>query len=430
MQCERNLDDCAAAPCANGGTCIDRVDGFSCVCAVGYAGTTCEVNADDCAPNPCFNGGTCTDAVDGFTCACPTGFSGVQCEQNLDDCSASPCANGGVCLDQVNGFACLCAPGFSGATCATNIDDCALAPCLNGGTCVDGVNAVTCTCPSGFWGRLCAVAVPNLEVTTPSPLRDAVEGLPWSVPLTRAGGTSGAVWSLVAGGVNAAWLTIDPMTGLVQGTPTSAELGPVSFTVRVEESAYPENFAQRTFTFSVVTLPPPPYETGFEGPCPAGWTLTGDWDCGFPSLVGPPGPYEGMQCLGTQVAGNYHDLQSFAATTATSPAIVLPSFLDYLVTFRMWVDTEGVTYDGAHLQISDDDGMTFTVLTAVSPAYPLTIAGQPAWGGHLSALGWQAVQADLSAWAGQTIRLRFAFRSDSSGSFPGVYFDDLRMVPK
>jgi bacillopeptidase F (M6 metalloprotease family) len=58
------------------------------------------------------------------------------------------------------------------------------------------------------------------------------------------------------------------------------------------------------------------------------------------------------------------------------------------------------------------------------PVYPLTIAGKPAWGGHQSALGWQLVQADLSAYAGQTIRLRFGFQSDFSGTFAGVYIDD------
>jgi hypothetical protein len=57
------------------------------------------------------------------------------------------------------------------------------------------------------------------------------------------------------------------------------------------------------------------------------------------------------------------------------------------------------------------------------PAYTLTIAGKPAWGGHQGALGWQLVQADLSAFTGQFVRFRFAFQSDSSDTFPGVYID-------
>jgi bacillopeptidase F (M6 metalloprotease family) len=91
----------------------------------------------------------------------------------------------------------------------------------------------------------------------------------------------------------------------------------------------------------------------------------------------------------------------------------------------MWIDTEGSTYDGANLQISTDGGMTFNILSNVMPMYALTVGGKPAWGSHQQALGWQPVQADLSAFAGQIIRLRFAFRSDSSGVFPGVYIDDI-----
>ena len=35
---------------------------------------------DECASNPCLNGGTCTDRVNGFTCSCVPGFRGTQCQ--------------------------------------------------------------------------------------------------------------------------------------------------------------------------------------------------------------------------------------------------------------------------------------------------------------------------------------------------------------
>ena len=166
------------------------------------------------------------------------------------------------------------------------------------------------------------------------------------------------------------------------------------------------------------------YSTGFEA-CQSGWTLTGDWECGVPENVGPPAAFEGMQCLGTQIAGNYHDFQTWPGTTATSPAINLNGRRHPVLTFRMWVDTEGATYDGADLMISIDGGVTYSIVTSVAPAYPLTIAGNPAWGGHLAGLGWQSVQADLSTYSGNIVRLRFAFRSDSSGNYPGFYLDAL-----
>jgi Immune inhibitor A peptidase M6/Putative Ig domain len=260
-----------------------------------------------------------------------------------------------------------------------------------------------------------------LFITTPSPLMDVYAKMAYTATITKTGGTSSAVWSIKPGGVNAAWLSIDPATGVLSGTPSAMETGPVSVTVHVEEPMLPSNFAEKTFTFKVNQAA---YYTSFEA-CPDGWTLTGDWQCGVPTVVGPATAYVGTQCIATQIAGSYHDLQTWAGTTATSPDIDLTGLGSPILTFRMWVDTEGSTYDGANLQISTDSGMNYTILTSVKPAYPLTVAGKPAWGGHQSALGWQDVQADLSAYVGQTIRLQFTFQSDSSGTYPGVYIDDI-----
>lgn len=167
------------------------------------------------------------------------------------------------------------------------------------------------------------------------------------------------------------------------------------------------------------------YSTDFEGPCPNGWTLSGDWECGPPSVVGPPAAFSGTQCIATQIAGNYHDNDTWATTTATSPSIDLTMAPAPKLTFRMWMDSEGAAYDGANLRISTDNGVSYSILNTVVPAYPLVINGEAAWGGHQAALGWQLVQADLSAYAGQIILLRFAFRSDTSSAFPGIYIDDV-----
>lgn len=261
-----------------------------------------------------------------------------------------------------------------------------------------------------------------LFITTSSPLTDVYAGMAYSAQIVKTGGTSNAVWSIKPGGVNTDWLAIDPATGVLSGTASAADVGPVSVTVRVEEPLLPSNFVEKTFTLNVSQAA---YYTSFEGACPNAWTLTGDWQCGVPTNVGPATAFAGAQCLATQIAGPYNDLQTWAGTTATSPDIDLAGLMSPKVTFRMWVDTEGSNYDGFNLQLSIDGGMSYSILENVQPMYPLTIAGKPAWGGHQSALGWQLVQADLSAYAGQTIRLRFGFQSDSSGTFPGVYIDDI-----
>lgn len=261
-----------------------------------------------------------------------------------------------------------------------------------------------------------------LFITTGPQLPDVYSGMDYSVPITKLGGSAGSVWSIKSGGKNADWLLIEPNTGVLYGTPKPANVGPVSVVVRVEEPTLPSNFAERTFSFNVK---PNAYYTSFEGMCPSGWTLTGDWQCGVPTMIGPATAYIGTQCLATQLAGNYNNLQTWAGTTATSPEIDLTNVTSPLLTFRMWIDTEGSTYDGANLKVSTDGGMTYSIVNGVSPMYTLTVAGQPAWGGHQQAFGWQFVQADLTPYAGQVIRLRFSFQTDSSGIFPGVYIDDI-----
>ncbi len=260
-----------------------------------------------------------------------------------------------------------------------------------------------------------------LFITTSS-LGDGYVGKDYDATITRIGGTSSAVWTIDTGGVNDLWLQIDPATGVLSGTPKATQTGPVSFTVHVQEPGLPSNFAEQTFTFNVN---PDVYYTSWEGACPDGWTLTGDWKCGVP-MHGPATASDGTQCIGTGMSQDYSDNDTWAGTTATSPLISLAGVPSPTLTFRMWVDTEGGTLDGANLEISTDGGMTYSVLNTVTPAYgPMMIAGQPAWGGTQTALGWQLTQADLTPYAGQTIYLRFAFQSDSSGTTAGVYVDDL-----
>jgi hypothetical protein len=82
---------------------------------------------------------------------------------------------------------------------------------------------------------------------------------------------------------------------------------------------------------------------------------------------------------------------------------------------RQYVDgTKNVAIDGA-----GSAGLTISGNHAV----PLVVDGNPAWGGHQAALGWQTVQAELSACCGNIILLRFAFRSDTSGIAPGSHVD-------
>lgn len=85
-----NADDCAPNPCANGGTCQDGANSFSCSCTLGYAGPRCRRRADACASAPCLHGATCFTHFSGHVCACPPGFMGVRCEEEVGGPSPDP----------------------------------------------------------------------------------------------------------------------------------------------------------------------------------------------------------------------------------------------------------------------------------------------------------------------------------------------------
>ncbi len=72
-------DPCTPSPCVHG-MCNGVTGTAYCMCDAGYGGSLCEIDIDDCAPAPCLNGGTCTDGVASYACSCPSGFGGARCE--------------------------------------------------------------------------------------------------------------------------------------------------------------------------------------------------------------------------------------------------------------------------------------------------------------------------------------------------------------
>jgi len=90
-------------------------------------------------------------------------------------------------------------------------------------------------------------------------------------------------------------------------------------------------------------------------------------------------------------------------------------------------------YDGAVLEVSSDDGDTWSDLgpyiTAngyngtISSSYGNPLGGRQAWTGDLST--WTQVEVDLSTFAGEAIQIRWRIGCDSSVSDEGWYIDDV-----
>jgi len=279
--------------------------------------------------------------------------------------------------------------------------------------------------PSNFDERTFTFSVltPDpLVITTAPTLPAAWVGEPYAQTIDRTGGSLSAVWS-ITGGINHAWLTIDPASGVVSGTPQVADLGATTITVRVEEPLFPTNFDEETFS---ITVGDRIWGEGFDGACPAGWTLGGNWQCGTPTS-GPNAAYTGTDCIATNLSGDYSNNQAWTTAVADSPPIDLSTAAAPYLTFGAWVYTEGGSYDGFNLKVSTDC-VSYTLVTTTSIPYNFTVDGEPAWGGNQSAAGWREVTADLSTFAGQTVCLRFAFRSDVSYTYAGVYLDEIQFI--
>ena len=88
--------------------------------------------------------------------------------------------------------------------------------------------------------------VPQLQVVSSTNFAGIV-GVPFSATLAAANGTSPYTWQISG---QPSWLTINPATGVLSGTPAAA--GPFTFTATVTDSGDPSSTAQAQVTITVV----------------------------------------------------------------------------------------------------------------------------------------------------------------------------------
>uniref|UniRef100_A0A8V5H3B8 Neurogenic locus notch homolog protein 1 n=1 Tax=Melopsittacus undulatus TaxID=13146 RepID=A0A8V5H3B8_MELUD len=177
-KCEEDINECASNPCKNGANCTDCVNSYTCTCPSGFSGIHCENNTPDCTErysrssscpalgqeHSCFNGGTCVDGINTFTCVCLPGFTGSYCEHDINECDSKPCLNGGTCQDSYGTYKCTCPQGYTGLNCQNLVRWCDSSPCKNGGKCWQTNNLYRCECNSGWTGLYCDVPSVSCEV--------------------------------------------------------------------------------------------------------------------------------------------------------------------------------------------------------------------------------------------------------------------------
>ena len=146
-----DIDECATNPCANGGLCQDRPNGYQCNCMIGYYGPNCQSTSPECRPEYCSSSGQCLMKGNQVSCVCNPGYTGYRCETKMDICDSNPCRNGGVCIGTGFGsFKCRCPFTHSGSHCEHLHDTLAI---LSQGPWRDCPNAMHCH--ERFGNKIC-----------------------------------------------------------------------------------------------------------------------------------------------------------------------------------------------------------------------------------------------------------------------------------
>ena len=76
------VDPTCEPACGPHGTCVVQgANDAACACEAGYTGAACATDIDECAQAPCLNGGTCVDGVASYVCTCDSAWTGPTCAQ-------------------------------------------------------------------------------------------------------------------------------------------------------------------------------------------------------------------------------------------------------------------------------------------------------------------------------------------------------------
>nr|XP_014268202.2 cubilin [Maylandia zebra] len=166
---------CSSNPCQNGGTCLNLLNSYHCICPGNWGGPNCATDVNECqvysgTSQGCQNGATCVNTAGSFTCSCPPEWHGTLCMMRYDDCrnAGSDLCVHGLCIDADRVIAgqpkyqCICESGWEAPAgnpaCVADVDECNLPnkPCSTNPAvpCYNTQGSFYCgACPSGWQGN-------------------------------------------------------------------------------------------------------------------------------------------------------------------------------------------------------------------------------------------------------------------------------------
>ncbi|NXK56084.1 FBLN7 protein, partial [Chauna torquata] len=182
----RSIDDCSSNPCANGGTCVDGNQSYTCLCPRGWSGTSCQSPVYACINSSFSRQPRCAEGRPGSRhCSCDAGFqmgAGGVCQgmgarreearwgrgslapihhrrapADVDECQLfQPSPHTRLCLhDCLNlpgSYRCLCPPGYvlhADRNTCEDVDECSRSQhnCTHGELCINTFGGHRCVHP-------------------------------------------------------------------------------------------------------------------------------------------------------------------------------------------------------------------------------------------------------------------------------------------
>jgi len=98
--------------------------------------------------------------------------------------------------------------------------------------------------------NLSITIIPQLSITTSSPLSNGITSTAYSATLASTGGSGAITWSLATGSTLPANLQLNASTGAITGTPTAA--GTFNFTVQAADSGTPQQKVTKAFSITII----------------------------------------------------------------------------------------------------------------------------------------------------------------------------------
>jgi hypothetical protein len=175
------------------------------------------------------------------------------------------------------------------------------------------------------------------------------------------------------------------------------------------------------------------FEDGADGFTHAG--THDEWELGLPATAATATPEAvaglhacggGFGCFKTDLDGTY---ESSSTQDLVSPPISLAGVQGPIyVSWEQWLQIESAAFDHVAVSVEEEGGGSRRALFTWTGPTMLSVLGNPVTNPyHPAAAGWGLHRADISSYAGRTIRLRFHLDSDEIVDLAGLAIDDVRV---